>query len=133
MRVTLEEMFSSLSGHNPATTRFVVGLFRTPLEMKQAISALVFSFVLNTKRIIRWQRGFINFLVKFLWLIAFSYDVFTSWLGNANLLVGSSSTSSAIIILIGLTLLVSASPILLSGMWQKTDSPPATSREVRAS
>ena len=40
MRVTLEETFSSLSGHDSATTRFVIGLFRTSPEMKQAISAL---------------------------------------------------------------------------------------------
>lgn len=40
MKVTLETMFSSLSDHDLASTRLVVGLFRASSEMKAAISPL---------------------------------------------------------------------------------------------
>lgn len=84
-------------------------------------SALIMGFVLNTTRIMRWSKsqGFLGMLTGFFWFIALCYDFYTSWLGNADLLVGKSGRPAEIIILIGLTLLVIASPILLSMMWER--------------
>lgn len=85
-------------------------------------SGLIFGFVLNTKRLMRWKGGFVSGVAKFFWVIALGYDLYTSWIGNSALVVRGNGSATKIIILIGLTLLVTASPILLSAMWQRGPS-----------
>jgi hypothetical protein len=80
-------------------------------------SSLIFAFVLNTRRIMKWPGDFVGGAAKFFWFIALCYDLYTSWVGNAALIVQGSGELSEFVILIGLTLLVTASPILLSTMW----------------
>jgi hypothetical protein len=89
-------------------------------------SGLILGFVLNTKRIVRWRGGFVGGLIKFFWLIALFYDFFTSWIGNRNLLLPGESGAAELTILIGMTLLVTASPVLLSTLQQ---SSPVTREE----
>jgi hypothetical protein len=100
----------------------------------QIIAALLFAglvlgFVLNTGRVFRWGGGLVGGLVKFFWFIALFYDLYTSWIANAELLVGGSGDAAEIVILIGLTVLVVSSPILLSAAWQKRR---ASSQEASA-
>lgn len=85
-------------------------------------SALIFSFVLNTRRVMKWKRGVVGGVAKFFWAIALGYDLYTSWVGNSALIVRGSGTAAETAILIGLTLLVTASPILLSAAWQSRSS-----------
>jgi hypothetical protein len=96
-------------------------LGNAPLQIMAALlfSALIFGFVLNTRTIMRWHSGFMSGITKFFWFVALSYDLFTSWVGNSNLILRSRNMEAAtFIILVGLTLLVTASPILLSAFWQ---------------
>ncbi len=61
--------------------------------------------------------GCLLFFIRFLWIAAFLYDIFTSYSGNKFLVVGEETASaSQEAILVGLTLLVSASPIFVSYM-----------------
>jgi len=84
-------------------------------------SALILAFVLNTRRIIKWRSDFVGVIARFFWVIALGYDFYTSWIGNKNLVVpGTANTGT--IILIGLTLLVVASPILLSTMGRRSET-----------
>lgn len=87
-----------------------------PLQIVASVlfSALILGFVLNTRRILGRLNGFIGVITKFFWFIALGYDFYTSWTGNANLLVQPSGETAETVVLIGLTLLVIASPILLS-------------------
>lgn len=81
-------------------------------------SALIAAFVINTTRILRLRQGFVGVMVKFFWLIALAYDFYTSWIGNANLVTQGRGDFQETALLVGLTLLVVASPILLSAVWQ---------------
>jgi hypothetical protein len=82
------------------------------------LSALILAFVLNTKRVVSWRGGFVGALAKLFWFIAFCLDAYTSWIANSALVVPGTGTARETILLIGLTLLVTASPIILSAVWQ---------------
>jgi hypothetical protein len=87
-----------------------------PLQIVASVlfSALILGIVLNTRRILERLNGFIGVITKFFWFVALSYDFYTSWTGNADLIVGRSGETAETLVLLGLTLLVIASPILLS-------------------
>jgi hypothetical protein len=88
---------------------------------------LILGFVLNSRRILKWRGSFFGGLLKLFWFIALCYDFLTTWIANRDLLGQDPNSVVQIVILIGLTLLVSASPILLTGLWekrmQKSDQP----------
>lgn len=92
-----------------------------PLQIAASLlfSALVFTILLNTKRIMMALGGFMGGMAKFFWFIAIGYDFFTSWVGNSQLIVGDRRNAAQTLILIGLTLLVVSSPILLSELWER--------------
>jgi hypothetical protein len=92
-----------------------------PLQIAASLlfSALVLTLLLNTRRIMRSLSGFMGSMAKFFWFIAIGYDFFTSWIGNSKLIVGGSRNAAQTVILIGLTLLVVSSPILLSELWER--------------
>ncbi|HMQ54084.1 MAG TPA: hypothetical protein PKE64_14475 [Anaerolineae bacterium] len=81
-------------------------------------SMLIMAFMLNTMRLMRWHRGFATSIAKVFWFVALIYDFYTSWVGNSNLITQNRGDTAEIFMLIGLSLLVIASPILLSAMWQ---------------
>jgi hypothetical protein len=96
-------------------------LGNAPLQIMASLlfSALILGFVLNTRTIMRWHSGFVSGITKFFWFVALSYDLFTSWIGNSALILRARDMeATTFIILLGLTLLVTASPILLSSLWQ---------------
>ena len=80
---------------------------------------LILGFVLNSRRILKWRSSFFGGLLKFFWFIALCYDFLTTWIANRDIIGQEQNSVVQVIILIGLTLLVSASPILLSGLWEK--------------
>lgn len=80
-------------------------------------SALVFAFNLGTKRIMQWQEGFVSWFAKFVWLVAIVFDFFTSWVANSDLIIGGDRSGAETFMLFGLTLLVTAAPMLLYAMW----------------
>jgi hypothetical protein len=92
-----------------------------PLQIAASLlfSALVLTLLLNTRRIMRSLSGFMGSMAKFFWFIAIGYDFFTSWVGNSRLIVGDRRNAAQTLILIGLTLLIVSSPILLSELWER--------------
>jgi apolipoprotein N-acyltransferase len=92
-----------------------------PLQIAAALlfSALVLTLLLNTKRIMRSLSGLMGNMAKFFWFIAIFYDFFTSWVGNSQLIIVGERNAAQTVILIGLTLLVVSSPILLSELWER--------------
>jgi hypothetical protein len=98
-----------------------------PIQVVASVlfSALILGIVLNTRRILRRLDGFIGAITKFFWFIAVCYDFYTSWTGNADLIVGRADDTRETLVLIGLTLLVIASPILLSTRRQWAAPAPA--------
>jgi hypothetical protein len=80
-------------------------------------SALVFAFNLATKRIMQWREGFVSWFAKFVWLVAIVFDFYTSWVAHSDLVISGDRTGAATFMLFGLTLLVTAAPMLLYAMW----------------
>ena len=81
---------------------------------------LIMSLMLNSKRVIETSTdSFEGMLFRVLWFIAVFYDLYTSWLGNQEFILGQDASGSRIAVLIGLTLLVSGSPVLVSFLWNK--------------
>jgi hypothetical protein len=85
-------------------------------------AALIMSFMLNTRRIMQWRSGFVGGIIKLFWFVALASDFYTAWIGNSNLLTRGQESTAELILLTGLTLLVTASPILLSVLWERRDT-----------
>jgi hypothetical protein len=100
-------------------TILILGGGPIPALAALVFTALVLGFLLATMRIFRWQSGFAGFLLKFFWFVALCYDFYSSWVGNTNLIVGETSTPAQTFLIIGFTLLVISSPILLSILWDR--------------
>lgn len=103
-------------------TLFILGTGPLQIVASVLFSALILAFVLNTTRLMKLRRGFLSTITKLFWFIALCYDLYTSWIGNINLIGQGRSDGATVTILIGLTLLVSASPILLSAAWSGKSS-----------
>lgn len=80
------------------------------------LTTLILGIILNTRRIIEWHSGFIGVITKFFWLIALGYNFYASWTGNENIILGEGSgqVTSETVVIVVLTLLMVASPVLLS-------------------
>ncbi len=94
------------------------------------LAAVIMAFLIGTVWI--WQEnGMIGILGKVLWVIALGYDLYTSFEGNRAFLVTSESIEEKkLAILVGLTLLVSSSPIIISGLLSSRNKR-ILAREVR--
>jgi hypothetical protein len=92
-----------------------------PFQIAAALlfSGLILGFVLNTRRIFIWRGNFFSGLMKFFWFVALCYDFLTTWITNRQILGEGEQTTVQLLVLAGLTLLVSGSPILLSGLWAR--------------
>ena len=90
------------------------------IEMTKIIASACFALVITgflfaTKTI--WEiskHNAIAPILRFLWFIAFSYDVYTSFYGNQAFIFSGNINDEQIIMLVGMTVLVSASPIVYS-------------------
>lgn len=98
----------------------ILGTGAIPIIAALLFTALVFAFLLATRRIAQWQGSFPDVLLKFFWFVALGYGLYTTWVGNRNLIVGAGRpTAAQAFILIGLTLLLVSSPIVLSWLWAR--------------
>jgi hypothetical protein len=81
-----------------------------------AFFALVIAgFLFGTKTI--WDNSRNNPIapiLKFLWFVAFLYDIYTSFYGNKEFILNGYVNDEQMIMLIGMTILVSGSPIIYS-------------------
>lgn len=75
---------------------------------------LVLVFMLNSRAIISGKDDAKTAIGRVLWFTAIAYDLYTAWVGNARFLVGESVSGERTAILIGVTIMVSGSPVLLS-------------------
>jgi len=78
-------------------------------------AVVILAFMIGTKYI--WnQEGTLKTILVTMWVIALGYDVFTSFTGNLAVVMEGYANESQMAFLIGLTILTSASPILVSIM-----------------
>jgi hypothetical protein len=94
-----------------------IGIFQIIAAL--IFGALILCSLLFTERIFKWQSDLTGAILRLFWFIAVCYDFYTSWLGNRDFIVGYSSSNPKLIVLIGLTFLVSGSPIVLSLLWRE--------------
>jgi hypothetical protein len=98
----------------------ILGTGAIPVIAALLFTALVFAFLLTTRWVLQWQGSFAGILLKFFWFVALGYGFYTTWVGNRNLIVGvGRPTTAQAFLLIGLTLLLISSPIVLSWLWAR--------------
>ena len=89
-------------------------------EITQIVASAFFAlvitgFLFGTKTI--WEISkthSIGHILKLLWFVAFTYDIYTSFYGNKEFILSGHVNDEQMTMLIGMTILVSASPILYS-------------------
>lgn len=105
-------------------TTKVLGTGPIQIAVSLLFSALVLSFLLSTRRILGGSEGgFMGLFARFFWLLALFYDLYTSWIGNSDLILPHRSTVAETVILLGLTFLVSGSTILFPFLWERRSQP----------
>lgn len=78
-------------------------------------AVVILAFMIATKYV--WdQNGTLKIILIVLWAIALVYDVFTSYTGNLTVVMNGYADEGQLVFLVGLTILTSASPILVSIM-----------------
>lgn len=75
---------------------------------------LVLVFMLNSRSVMGSKDDPAGRIGRILWGTAIAYDLYTSWVGNARFLVGDAVNFERTAVLVGVTILVSGSPVLLS-------------------
>ena len=76
-------------------------------------AAIIAGFLLSTAYIFH-KGGLVGQILIVFWFIALGYDLFTSYTGNLLFIMGGKVSDVQTIVLIGMTILVSSSPILIS-------------------
>jgi hypothetical protein len=97
----------------------ILGAGGIPIIASLLFGALILSFLLNTRRIIGWEKDFAGGFLRLFWFIAISYDLFTAWTGNQTFIIGEAHDPKTLVVLAGLTIMVSGSPVVLSLVWEK--------------
>lgn len=84
--------------------------------MSIIFAVIITAFLFTTSFI--WSREiedeFIGILLRGFWLIAFGYDIFTSFIGNKDIILPEAGSFSQLAMLVGITIMVSGSPIIFS-------------------
>jgi len=121
--IALYDGFTTVLG-----TAAILGQTSVGILLSILFSLIILAFMLGTFPI--WSsrtlssnaqnkdaEGCLLSFIRFIWVAAFIYDIYTSYSGNKALVAGENSTSiSQEIILVGLTLFISAAPIFVSYM-----------------
>lgn len=81
---------------------------------------IIIALLLNTKKILfeSDSEEFSGILLRIFWMLAIGYDIYSSWMGNQAFLIKGNSIDAKVI-LAGLTLMVSGSPVLISLLWEQ--------------
>lgn len=91
----------------------------TQVVVSILLAALIISLLLNTSQIFNIKKLFTRVLSGIFWVTAVCYDLYTSWIGNSTFVIKDEKDTAQLIILFGLTMLVTGSPILLSLLWNE--------------
>jgi hypothetical protein len=96
-------------------TSQVMGNDGTQIIASAVFAVIIGGFLFGTKVI--WEsasNAFLSLLLRSLWVIALGYDLYTSYLGNKDFILGGNVNDDQMIILVGMTILVSGAPIIFS-------------------
>jgi hypothetical protein len=78
------------------------------------VAIVVLAFLVNSARVWKGKDSPQSAIWAVLWFVAVGYDLYTSFLGNRDFLLSGVASDEQMIVLVGLTVLVSGSPILSS-------------------
>ncbi len=104
-------------------TLIILGHDGVSIIVALIFAGLLLSFLLNSKRIVDWEKDFTGGILRFFLFVAIVYDLYTAWIGNQTFIVGNTTDGKKIAFLVGLTLMISGSPMVLSLLWEKILNP----------
>jgi hypothetical protein len=111
--ITIWDTFTTVYG-----THLIFGDGFVQMAASIGFSLILTGFLLRTIPIIKNPSDdLIPAGAKILWFIAIGYDVFTSFTGNMDLILGNASGTQKVILAIGLTIFVCSAPIGLSKLY----------------
>ena len=93
----------------------VMGNDKTQVIASAFFAIIIAGFLFGTKVI--WEASsssFISFVLRFLWFVALGFDLYTSYHGNRHFILGGNVNEDQMIMIIGMTILVSGAPIIFS-------------------
>jgi hypothetical protein len=102
-------------------THSILGQTQGQIPVSVMFSLVILGFMIGTS-FIRDFKGAIGGAMKIAWWIALCYDLGTSYYGNRRFIIQGDLNLQQNLILIGITLLVTASPIFLSLIWHHQKS-----------
>lgn len=104
-------------------TLVILGNDGVSIIVSLIFAGLLLSFLLNTKKIVGWETDFTGGILRFFLFVSIAYDLYTAWIGNQTFIVGDTTDGRKIAFLVGLTLMISGSPMVLSLLWEKVLDP----------
>jgi hypothetical protein len=114
---TLWDAFTTVYG-----TVLILGSGPVQIVAAVLFGILILGFSINTLRIFRLKTSFVGVLIRLFWFVAICYDFYTSWVANSELLGSGRGGFAENFVLFGVTLMITASPILLFALWQYEES-----------
>lgn len=85
------------------------------LVISLIFAALIIAILLSTSYIFTLGRSTpLGIVFQVLWVVALCYDLYTSYVGNQYYLIGPTISPGQIILLLGITIFVSGSSVLVS-------------------
>jgi hypothetical protein len=111
---SLWDGFTTVTG-----TLDILGIGWPQLLASITFSLVILGFLIGTAKIFDTDESGVAYcIMRILWWFGLSYDLYTSYLGNKNFVLGGYIEGNQILILIGLTVFVSSSPILISVLFR---------------
>ena len=96
-------------------TQLILGDSNIQLVASAAFAVIITGFLFGTKTV--WSdidSAFFAIVLRLMWVTAFGYDIYTSYIGNRDIILSGADSTEKIAILVGMTVLVSGSPIVFS-------------------
>ena len=104
-------------------TTTILGKSPTQIAASIAFALTISGFLFGTKYVWKYnEEELLVYVLRAMWIVSFGYSLFTSFVGNRDIILGTSSTPEQFAILLGMTLLTSGSPIIFSFLWQDNDN-----------
>ena len=81
------------------------------------LAVIILGLLFSTPKLPK-EKGWASTFLRTSWALALAYDLYTSYVGNRDIIMGGTVEGRQYVIVIGLTVLVTISPMFLSLVWR---------------
>jgi len=96
-------------------TLAILGADTAQMFISVVMAVVIMGLLFSTRSIMKTDPvSLLGVLLRLLWLTAVSYDLYTSYIGNEEFIIQGIANDQQAVVLLGITILVSGSPIMFS-------------------